>query len=383
MPGFKETTLHEIELPSLPDYAPYIFDDASLAALLRIRTSTLWWILLYPNNQYSRYTIPKKRGLRVIHAPRKGMKYILRRANAYLLSPLHEQLGQHVTAYRAGRSVRDAVLQHIPFCPVCAAGKATEQHDCPKHGTCIQLDLQDFFPTTRRAWIRNYFKHVGYSHLVAGYLASLLTVTNIPNKAFPEFSTRRTFTGAPQGAPTSGAICNLVADWRLDTKILRLLSQWNRAEGYSNSSPHRWRYTRYADDMTFTIGNKMHGPGVTERLRQISEVIHQAGYKVNKRKTRWSAYWRRKQLLGMTFNEHPNLPADQYRRLRAIVHNCTRYGIDSQFTKAGFDNSDNFTDWLLGFSNWAQDINPAKCGPLHQEALTCVNEYRKEQKIAF
>lgn len=366
MTGFSESTLRIIELPQLEPHLPYLFDDCSLAFYLRIRNKTLWWIIRNTNKHYTMSKIPKKRGTRLIHKPSNTLKAILKRALVRILEPLQEGLGDHVTAYRPGRSVRDAVLQHIPPCPVCEEmpwGTSAPKHDCPREGTCVQLDLKDFFPTHRRAWIREYFKSLGYSHGVSGYLAALFTVTNIPNpkRGKPvkyDATHRKHFSGVPQGAPTSGAICNLIADHRLDKYIIPQLAHWNEVHGLGGTS--KWVYTRYADDMTFSCGKQLSSQERGEFIKDMVTVTRKAGYEINKTKTRYSQNGKRRALLGMTFNHRPNYRADKFDSLRSLTYNCMRHGFESQFERAGFGSVGEFTDWLRGTLLWVNQINPEK-----------------------
>ena len=378
MTGFSESTLRIIELPQLEPHLPYLFDDCSLAFHLRIRNKTLWWLIRNTNRHYTVSKIPKKKGTRLIHKPSNTLKAILKRALVRILEPLQEGLGDHVTAYRPGRAVRDAVLQHIPPCPVCEEmpwGTSACKHNCPREGSCIQLDLKDFFPTHRRSWIRNYFKELGYGHDVSGYLAALFTVTNIPNpkRGKPgkyDAAHRKHFSGVPQGAPTSGAICNLIADHRLDKHILPRLAHWDKVHGLDGTS--RWVYTRYADDMTFSCGKQLNPQERGEFIKNMVTIIRKAGYEVNKTKTRYSQNGKRRALLGMTFNHRPNYRADKYDSLRSLTHNCMRHGFESQFERAGFDSVDELTDWLRGTLLWVKQINPEKGARLIQmfEAAT-------------
>ena len=375
MTGFSETTITLQELPELPPYAPFIFDDCSLAFFLGIRTKTLWWMMTETNKQYAQLIIKKRNGGdRIIHRPTAGMRCVSQRINHRILDPLQSVLGDHVAAYRSGMSVRDAVLQHIPPCPVCDAldmQYSPPKHECPRKGTFIKLDLKDFFSRTSRSFVRNYFKSVGYSHDVAGYLAAMTTVGNIPNKRYKEElkldpDARKFFYGVPQGAPSSGAVCNLVADRMIDQKILGILRRWDTR--FRLEAPWNFRYTRYADDMTITCGPFLDEPTCKELLHELITTIRSTGYNVNPRKTKVSRYpTSQRRLLGMLYHRHPNYDRYQYRKLRSVVNNCKKHGFNSQFGSGKFDTVWNFYSWLHGTVNWVNQINPNKGNKLIQE----------------
>ncbi len=359
--GYSETSLVRIELPDIAPSVPYVVDDCSLAFQLGYRTKTLWWAIHCKKDHYEVHRIPKKRkGFRTIHAPSTFMKGFQRRLHTKFLVPLQNQLGPHVTAYRKGLSTRHAVVQHIPPCEICDTspkGETPKKHSCPRRGTVIQMDLQDFFGSTRRSWIRNFFKEQGYNHYTAGLLASLMTVDDIPNpkplrqrrKDEPEV-----FTGVPQGAPTSGALCNLIADWRIDHQIMGYLD--SLSEKMELEGDWKWRYTRYSDDLCLTCGRNIPAADKRKVCDHVTRIIQKAGYRLNPRKTRLGHSYYRKTLLGMVFNEKPNIPREKYLKFRAMVHNALTQGVESQFKRAGFKTAEMYLDHLRGNVNYIAQI---------------------------
>jgi len=392
--GFSETSISTMELPRLEPELPYILDDCSLAFQLGYRTKTLWWTIHDKESQYTVHKIPKKsrgkRGptkYRVIHAPSAFMKSFLRRFHTQFLVPLQDQLGPHVTAYRKGLSTRHAVEQHIPFCPICDAaekGKTPKKHDCPRSGSVIQMDLSDFFGSTRRSWIRNYFKSLGYSHYVAGLMASVLTVNDIPNQK-PKKQRRKVepnfYTGVPQGAPTSGAICNLVADWKFDWKVLEYLSDLSDQQNLEGE--YRWRYTRYSDDVCLTCGKDFPREEKQKVCDDVISIIQREGYRINPKKTRIGHSFYRKTLLGMVFNQKPNIAKERYLTLRAMVHNALTQGIESQYERAGKSSPEEYISYLEGNVNYVCSIleksNPERAGRLKLELDVAIEDYRGAQ----
>ncbi len=366
--GFNTTTIDTIELPrKLPRGMPYAIDDCSVAFHLGFRNKIMWYLLRDTLAHYSVITIPKRKtGVRVIHAPDPMMKVLLSRMHVKFLVPMQRKLGAHVTAYRTGLSARDAVVQHVPKCPVCDSagpGNTPKKHDCPKQGLFLKMDLKDFFHTTTRARIRNYFKSIGYSHTVAGILAGLLIVQDVPNPDYERLcaageDAQRWYTRTPQGSPASGAICNLVANAVLDGPILKYLKELDLK--YELKGEWTWRYTRYSDDLSFTCGINPPEEERDEIMGHIERLIRQAGYQVNKKKTRISHSYHRRALLGMVFNDKPNFSKEEYLRLRAIVHNCAVHGFDTQYQRAGQFSAEAMVTWLRGKINWVKQINTVK-----------------------
>ena len=321
--------------------------------------------------RYRIFKIPKKSGgERVIHAPTDLVKGLHQSINHNFLKPMQDILGDHVTAYRDGRSIKDAVSRHIADCPTCteyeSLGKTAPKHACPRYGAYIQLDLQDFFSTTSRARVRNYFRGTGYSKDVAGLLAGIFVVEGIPNEKYrPGTNDRKEFCGVPQGSPTAGAICNLVASEIIDKPILEYLEKEN--EKYNLVGAYKWVYSRYADDLALTCGRDF---PIGEKLRitrDIGNIVHTAGYRVNKKKTRVHSSWYRKQMLGLVFNQKPNIAREEYLKVKATVHNCFVHGVESQRDTVKFPTRGAFISYLRGKVAYYTQIMPQKGAKLASE----------------
>lgn len=381
--GYGYTSVDTIEIPDI-EKGLFIPDDCSLAFHLGFKNRVFWYAINCREDMYKVYAIPKRRGgKRLIHAPNPMMKTLLRQAHFRLLVPLQEELGAHVTAYRKGHSTKQAVAQHIPKCPVCDGAKIDEtppHHKCPRKGTYINLDLQDFFPNTRRSWIRNYFKELGYSHFVAGLIAQLLTV-NMPNPRygtkFEREGERKYISGVPQGSPASGAICNIIADWKLDKNIIGYMDELNTRHNITDPE-WQWKYTRYSDDLAFTCGKNLPIVIKEQIAKRLVNICNQSGYRVNKRKTRITNTFYRKQLLGIVFNVHPNIAKDEYLKLRALIHNCLVQGFDTQYKKAGKENIEELITWVTGKANYVYQINPDRGARLLHE-LKVALKVREEE----
>jgi len=111
-----------------------------------------------------------------------------------------------------------------------------------------------------------------------------------------------------QGLPTSPVLANIAfanADW----KMMRV----------AKNVDHRFVYTRYADDMTFSVLTKSHADYLIEC---VPSAIHVEGFEVNPKKTR--VQWRkvgRREITGLMVDRHGVYPTRETRkRLRAARH---------------------------------------------------------------
>lgn len=350
------------------------FDDISLANHIGVRAKTLWYgVVAKSKEKYRVIHIKKKSGkLRLIHAPHPGMKFLQKRLNENFLNQLQAHMPVYVTAYRPGQNIAMAVARHIAPCPICDSAELTApKHKCPRKGAYIQMDLVDFFNRTRRFWVGEMLeKNLGFPNEIAGPIRDIVTVKGIPcpTENYPE-GTRN---GVPQGAPTSGAICNLVAYYRLDQPICAFLETLN--EKYNLKDAYAWVYSRYADDLAFTCGRDFAFNEKVQIVQDLIKVIEATGYRVNGNKVHIRSSHRNKDLLGLNFNSRITLNRAAYLRLRALVHNCLVEGIETQYQRSGFDNPEQLLHWLRGKVAYVRHVDPRKGENLYAELCGAIEK---------
>jgi RNA-directed DNA polymerase len=329
MPAYSNTTIEIIDLPSfdkVPEKLPYAIDGMSLAHSLGIRNRTLMHLILGRDKMYKVHKIPKKSGgVRTIHAPEQMLKYVQGKVLDLFFTPL--DYPAHVAAYVPGKTTRDSAEVH--------AGKPI----------LIVMDLKDFFPSTRRSWIRHMLQaEFGYSHRVASLLSDVMTVP----VSFP-YGKRYV---VPQGAPTSGAVCNWVAHYRIDKKILAVCERWGMA------------YTRYADDLAFSHTERLDKKKANLFIKEIVQIIKDGGYTLNSKKLRVVRSGRQQRLLGMTINEKPNIMRLQDRKMRARIHQCKHEGFAAVASKMNLESGEKLKSQIEGQLSYWHMINPVKSAKL-------------------
>ena len=307
---------------------PVIHNGAKLAAALEIDLQTLKWLTYHRRGaalvHYHRYEIPKKAGgTRRISAP----KPMLLRAQRWVLENILEKIENAPDAHGfiRGRSIVTNASPHV--------GKIV----------VINFDVKDFFPSFGFRRVKGLFhKRLGYAEHVATALALLCTE---PPRLEVRFDERRLWVAlgerfVPQGAPTSPAITNLLSS-RLDRRLA------------GAARTRDFVYTRYADDLTFS-GNDVEAVGGLMAL--VRRVIRSEGLEPNEAKTRVMRRASRQEVTGVNVNEKLGLARDEMRRLRAILHNCERHGLESQNRR----DHPNFAAWLGGKVAYVQMVAPEK-----------------------
>ncbi|MEK6238598.1 MAG: reverse transcriptase family protein, partial [Planctomycetales bacterium] len=306
---------------------PTIKNLKQLRALLGINSPRqLGYFLLASDKDggpYTRFTIPKRDGAdRVICAPKPQLRWVQRR----LLSEILARLPVHAAAHG--------------FVP----GRSTVTNAAEHQGSeiLVKFDLRNFFPTIHYYRVLGMFASIGYdgsgarfqsrddSRQVAPTLARLCCWTPDP--------TQWGKAAAPQGAPTSPAISNIVCRG-LDARLDGLAQALGGV------------YTRYADDLTFSFKDQSANLG---RFRWwVDQICHQEGFLVNQRKFRVIRRSQRQTVTGIVVNDVLRVPRPQRRAFRAMLHNCRKHGVASQAR-----GNASFPDYLRGFASYIHMVHP-------------------------
>ena len=133
----------------------------------------------------------------------------------------------------------------------------------------------------------------------------------------------------PQGAPTSPYLSNLRF-----REIDDLISSYTKELNI--------RYTRYADDMTFSGDFNPH-----HLINKISGIVHNNRFNINSKKTRVAYKNTRQEVTGIVVNSHLQVPKSKRRDIRQQVYYIKEFGLDSHLTHIQETRS-NYLNHLLG-----------------------------------
>ncbi|WP_300535601.1 retron Ec67 family RNA-directed DNA polymerase/endonuclease [Sphingosinicella sp.] len=267
-------------------------DRKQLAEILGFKPSALASIVyLTPLEQkYTVFEIPKKSGgVRTIKAPNPKLKKL----QTHLAHLLYGCLAEIDKA-------RDAKPASFGFRKHDSIAANAKQHKRRRY--VLNLDLADFFPTFNFGRVRGYFlsnKDFALHEEVATTIAQIAC------------------DGAalPQGSPCSPVISELIGQI-LDIRLLRLAKKYGV------------RYSRYADDITFSTSQKEFptalaapdpdAPAKWTLGTELVGKITQSGFTINDQKTRMHCRGSRQMVTGLVVNEKVNIPSEYYRRARAM-----------------------------------------------------------------
>jgi hypothetical protein len=177
----------------------------------------------------------------------------------------------------------------------------------------LKMDIKDFFPTITLPRVRGVFRKAGYREQIATLLALLCTEAprEIVQHEGQSFFVALGPRCLPQGAPTSPAITNTLC-LHLDQRLTGLAKRYG------------WRYTRYADDLTFSLPAGHNGePHLGTLIGLVRRIVADEGFTIHPDKTRVARRGGRQKVTGLVVNgDHPPRVTRQLKRqLRAAIHN--------------------------------------------------------------
>ncbi len=216
------------------------------------------------------YRTKRSRDLRRIEAPNTTLKAIQR----WILLNVLERVpvSERAQGFVKHRGIRNNAAYHL--------GRRY----------LLTIDIKDFFPSIKRDRVRDVFLEATNDVDAAEIYSALCT-----------FRDR-----LPQGGVTSPILSNLVFR-PADAKIIDVCSRGNVT------------YSRYADDMTFASNDFQ---ALKAIYNQVENIVKSEGFRINRKKTRYSSGNNRMLVTGLTLNSGRLTTGRQRkRRIRAALYN--------------------------------------------------------------
>ena len=192
---------------------------------------------------------------------------------------------------------------------------------------------------------------MGYSPAVSVILALLCTESPRRKVKFNK-ETLHVATGPralPQGACTSPGLSNLMVR-RLDARLSGLCVKLG------------WTYTRYADDMTFSAEEKKVSE-IGYLSARVRHLVEKEGFEINDCKTRVLKRNTAQIVTGIVVNDRLGVPRKEVRRIRAILHQAKKEGLNAQ----NRDDCPHFESWLQGMVAYIGMVNPKQGAELKKD----------------
>lgn len=289
----------------LNNNVPIIFNFDHLSLLLGRQKSYLASVINSPENHYREFKIKKRSGgFRAITAPYPALLEM----QYWIYNNILKTIPINSSAH--GFAIKKSIITNSKI----HAGQLQ----------LLKIDLTDFFPSIKLNRIIYVFKELGYPNIVAFYLASMCSYVK----------------SLPQGAPTSPVLSNIITR-KLDKRLIKL------------SKRYKLRYTRYADDLTFS-GDSV--PAVL--IQYITNIIGDEGFTVNNSKTRLYQKRSKRIVTGVSVIDSViKLPRDYKRKLKQELHYIFKYGLESHISKKKIRKA-NYLYSIIGKVNFWLSIEP-------------------------
>jgi hypothetical protein len=222
----------------------------------------------------------------------------------------------------------------------------------------VNFDLENFFPSINYKRVKGIFHSFGYSESVATVLALLCTA---PDTEEIELDGKSYFVALgerhlPQGSPASPALSNIAAR-RIDKSLTKIAAE------------HDFKYTRYADDLTFSTVDRDADAG--RLMRQVRYVVEKQGFVVNEAKTRVLRHGRQQEVTGIVVNDKISIDRKTLRKFRAVLHQAETNGLDGLC----WGNSPDLIAALKGYANFVFMVDKKKGHTFQQQVRKIAEKY--------
>lgn len=243
--------------------------------------SCLYAVSNHPEQHYHPASVPKKGGgVRRLLVPDPLLCRIQKNILRHVLAEL--PISEYAAAYKPGTSIVENAKPHVG---------AKE---------LLKLDIRHFFDSITFFQVYGQaFPSTCYPPAIRTMLANLCCCRDL----------------LPQGAPTSPAVSNLVMK-----PFDEYMGNWCQERGIG--------YTRYCDDMAFS--GEFDRREVQNKVRSFLAAY---GFELNEQKTRVQKAHQRQTVTGIVVNEKPQVSRAYRRKLRAEVHYCSKYGVESHLQR--------------------------------------------------
>jgi RNA-directed DNA polymerase len=288
----------------------------------------------YKYQRYNYFKVKKRDGkFREIMSPSKDLKYIQKWILVNIISKY--ALADSCKGFRKSISIFDNAKVH------------------ENSEVILKVDLLKFYDTITEKRIYGVFKSLGYVNNLSYSLAKITTAKHRESywDDFDENSkevlkelieTKPPI--LPQGAPTSPMLSNILAT-KMDYRFEALARKLN------------FNYSRYADDLTFSIKKE----GKLPSLILITKIISEEGFFINNKKTKYMKKGCKQYVTGLTTTNGINVSKKYRKGIIEHIYFCRKFGVSEHLErrKADFPKYNNikFHDWLYGHMCFIKSVN--------------------------
>ena len=286
---------------------------------------------------YHNVEIPKRSGgVRTLTIPSPELKKIQKYINDKILKLI--PVSDAAMAYVVGKGIKYNAKPHV------------------ESNYILKLDISDFFGSIHFGKVINNILPKEYGIEFKTLLANLCMYKGY----------------LPQGAPTSPALSNIVMKKFDDIMI-----------DYCNNNSIK--YTRYADDMTFSSIDKFNPNRIINKVKYLLEKYYKM--KLNDTKTVFLHNGLKQDICGVIVNDHMQVSKSYRDSIRQEIYYLNKYGVDRHIYCLYYDKKIDrvlkpydYYIRLLGRINYVLSINPNDKKIIEYQKLikTYLNEIKEK-----
>jgi RNA-directed DNA polymerase len=291
-------------IPLLEKELPVIYNTAHLSALVGYNAVYITRAVVFTPFFYRTFLIKKHNGQnRQLAEPLPSLKEI----QLWILENIlyHIEPSKYAKAYIPGMGLKQNLVFH------------------KDQRIVMNLDITDFFTNIRRGKVEQVFREAGYTSAISNLLAKLCCL----------------FEYLPQGAPTSPYLSNLVM-----TNFDNIIGEYCKIHGI--------RFTRYADDLTFS-GD--FDPAEIYELVRIE--LAKYSLELNTAKTKVMGQGQRQTVTGIVVNQKLQVARYKRKAIRQEIFYIRKFGLQGHLNKLQ-NTRDGYLDHLKGLIQYVLFINP-------------------------
>ena len=330
------TNLHKF---GLPDFS----NEEELATAMGIKVGHLRFLSYNRKvskvSHYQRFYMQKKTGgKRLISAPMP----LLKNVQYWVLENILDKVRVHESAhgFKKESSIVTNAQPHV------------------KQDVVINHDFKDFFPTLNFRRVKGVFQNLGYSEKIATILSSICTEPDVDLVKMDgiKYFVAKGERVLPQGAPTSPALTNIIC-YKLDKRLAGMANSLN------------FKYTRYADDLTFSASGDA-AKGVYKLLWRTKSITTDEGFNLHPDKLRIMRNGSRQEVTGIVVNNELGICRKNLRKFRALLHNIEKTGWEGK----QWGKTPNLPAAVWGYANFVFMVKPEKGKALLEKVKTLMGK---------
>ena len=302
------------------NHCPVIFDINQLLMVFELTDDDLEKFVIDNTNHY--YVRKRNGNLREVWKP----NYKLKTIQKWILKNILNEI--EVSACAHGFVKKKSILTNA------------EVHLHQEPFWVFSTDIIDFFPSIKHNEIKKIFMEIGYSDAVSEAFSLLTTVNE----------------RLVQGFPTSPMLSNIFLR-EIDKEFQQIAIRYNI------------RYSRYADDITFSGTQKKGYLTLVKKIKEIvSLLLSKYNLVINDEKTRLMKNKHTKIVTGLVVPPHGvRIPQKYIRRLNKEIYYCKKFGVNEHLKYHGLITIANYKGYLIGLARFIYMVDQIKGAELIKE----------------